>query len=125
MKKTNNVNALKTVLTPPTLDVPKYANQRSYSDCVPFEVVRQVSSKCLIIRAMKYTLDPSWKPEMIPGGFSAHCANNHEQRYLYESNPNASEIRIRKHKDGRWYSRDGVYTYSLSENPHAFYDYNF
>lgn len=105
---------------------PKYANQRGYSDCCPFEVVRQVSSKCLVIRAMNYTLDPSWKPEMIPGGFSAHCTNNHEQRYIYESNPTAPEIRIRKHKNGRWYSgSNGVYVYSLSEKPHAFYDYNF
>lgn len=183
MKKTNDANAPKTILTLPTLDVPKgadekqklnfmlkvaaeskliefnldntttynyansndsvwysvvqdangfnlvyqtpkYANRRGYSDCSPFEVVRQVSSKCLIIRAMNYTLDPSWKPEMIPGGFSAHCVNNHEQRYLYDSNPNAREIRIRKHKDGRWYDQNKE-NYSPSENPCAFYDYNF
>ncbi|NDD55901.1 hypothetical protein EBZ39_18890 [bacterium] len=185
MKKTNNANAPRTVLTLPTLDIsegadekqkldfmlkvatkskliefkldntttynyvnskdsigysvvqdengfnlvyqtPKYANRHGYSDysSCPFEVVRQVSPECLIIRAMNYTPDPYWKPEMVPGDFGAHCVNNHEQRYLYQSNPNAREIRIRKHKDGRWYDKDKE-NYSLSENPYAFYDYNF
>lgn len=101
----------------------KYANLHGYTDIYPYEVIRVISDKTIEIREMKSELDPSWKPEMIPGGFAAHCTNNRDQVYTYSSNDQVKTIRMRKHKDGRWYSAFGRHV--LSDTPKRFYDYNF
>jgi hypothetical protein len=101
----------------------KYANLHGYSDVYPYEVIRVISDKTIEIREMKSELDSNWKPDMVPGGFSAHCTNQDEQKYTYSLNDQAKTIRMRKRKDGRWYSAFGRHV--LSENPKRFYDYNF
>lgn len=101
----------------------KYANLHGYTDIHPYEVVRIISEKTIEIREMKSELDPNWKPEMIPGGFAAHCTNQNDQTYTYSSNDQVQTIRIRKRKDGRWYSAYGRHV--LSDQPKRFYDYNF
>lgn len=99
-----------------------YAMKMMYTDIEPFEIVRRVSPKCLEIRPMRAKrLD---KPVMVPGGFSAHCTNNHEIRYDITPNPEAKTIRIRLHKIGTWQDKHGN-KYSLGEQPVYFYDYNF
>lgn len=69
------------------------------------------------------TLDPSWKPEWIPGGFAGHCVNQDEQTYTYERNPNG---RIETY---RWSNKYGSYgtpgNLRLTKGRHEFYDYNF
>lgn len=101
----------------------KYANLHGYTDIYPYEVIRVISDKTIEIREMKSELDPSWKPEMIPGGFAAHCINQNDQTYTYSSNDQVQTIRMRKRKDGRWYSAFGRHV--LSDAPKRFYDYNF
>lgn len=101
----------------------QYANQIGYSDVNPFEVVRVISDKTLEIRAMKAELDPNWVADFRPGGFSAHCANQSEQKWIIEEDEQSSTIRIRLGKRG-WKDRNGN-TYKLSENPRKFYDFNF
>jgi len=101
----------------------KYANLHGYSDVYPYEVIRVISDKTIEIRAMKYEIDPTWKPNMIPGGFLAHCDNQNEQRWSIESNPSIATLRMRKHKNGHWKSALGRHV--LSEQPKRFYDYNF
>jgi hypothetical protein len=101
----------------------KYANEMGYSDVEPHEVIREVSAKCLEIRAMSAALDPTWKPDMIPGGFSAHTVNNGEQRWLIRSSEASPVIRIRLGKRG-WKDKHGN-RYVLSDKPRKFYDYNF
>jgi hypothetical protein len=100
----------------------KYMNLYGWSDVHPYEIIRWVSEKTVEIRAMQATLDPSWKPEFIPGGFAAHCTNQSSQRYTYESDPNAPVIRARLGKKG-WKSKRGMH--KPSEKPRRFYDYNF
>ena len=100
----------------------KYMNLYGYSDVHPFEIVRWVSAKTVEIRGMKATLAPDWKPEFIPGGFAAHCVNQCEQTYTYESNPDAPVLRARLGKKG-WKSRLGMH--DLSDKPKKFRDYNF
>jgi hypothetical protein len=102
----------------------KYANNHGYTDAYPFEIVRVVTDKALEIRSMNATLDPTWKPDMIPGGFAAHTTNNHSQRWIYESNPTARVIRIRLHKNGQWKDSSGS-RYVLADKPLRFHDYNF
>lgn len=79
----------------PILEVGDGVSLKGYSDVAPYEVIEvSKSGKSATIRQMKATLDPSWKPEMIPGGFSAHCTNNHEQKWNLESDPEGSVVKI-------------------------------
>lgn len=101
----------------------KYANRIGYSDVEPFEVVRVVSPKIIEVRAMKATLDPSWKPEMHPGGFVAHCSNQHEQRWDIVSDETRPTLRLFLRKDGYFYGAGS--RFKLEDAPRKFYDYNF
>lgn len=101
-----------------------FANHYGYSDVNPHEIVRWVSNKTIEIREMNAERDPSYKPEMVLGGFSAVCLNQDEQKWLITSNPKASVFRIRLRKNGYWYDAHGR-RYGLSDRPTKFYDYNF
>ncbi|MDQ7101915.1 hypothetical protein [Serratia sp. MF2] len=101
----------------------KYANLHGYSEIHPFEIVKKISEKTIELRRMKAERDPSWKPEIIPGGFAGHCVNQHEQRWFYSSDESAPIIRARLRKDGFFYSSYGKHVFS--DNPRMFYDYNF
>lgn len=101
----------------------KFANLHGYSDVYPCEIVRVISDKTIEVRRMNATLDPSWKPNIIPGGFVGHCINQSEQTYTYESVPDAPVLRIRKGKNG-WKDANGS-RFVLNDHPIRFYDYNF
>lgn len=101
-----------------------YANQIDYTDIHPFEIVRTVSAKCVEVRSMDAEMDPTWKPDVIVGGFSGHTVNNHTQRWTITSNLSAPVRRIRQHKDGQWRDSHGN-RYRLSAEPRRFYDFNF
>lgn len=101
----------------------KYANCYGYSQVYPYEIVRVVSDKTIEVREMANAPDPNWKPEILPGGFFGHCINQNEQTWIITSDPNAKVIRIRKRKDGKWYSKMGQHV--LEDKPRYFYDYNF
>ena len=101
----------------------KFANLIGYSDIVPFEVVRVISDKTIEIREMNATLVEGWKPEMIVGGFAAHCVNNNTQEYTYSTREGSPIVRARLHKNGKWKSIHGEHR--LSDEPKRFYDYNF
>ena len=75
------------------------------------------------IREMEAVLDEGFTPELIPGGFSARCVNQHEQKYTYTSDPEAPVIRARLRKDGYFWSKLGRHWLSLS--PLRYHDYNF
>ena len=102
-------------------EFPKYANEYSYSDVEPYEIVRVISSKTLEIRPMnseRIQVDLKF----IVGGFAGHCINQDDQKWNITSNPNAPTIRIRLTKRG-WTRHH--YKYHLSDTPIKFYDYNF
>jgi len=93
-----------------------------YSDSTACTIVWiSATRKTIAIQADHAELD-NWKPEMIPGGFSAHCVNNHSQRYRYRPNPEARIRKARLRKDGtyRLVTREKVI-----EGRHHFHDYNF
>lgn len=99
----------------------KYANKIGYSDVYPFEIVKVISPKTLVVRAM--SCEVVKVPSAVEGGFVAHFENN-EQEWKITPNPDAKEVRIRQHKDGCWYDRYKN-KFNLSEKPVKFYDYNF
>ena len=102
----------------------EYANKIGYSDIEPAEVVRKVSDKCLVIRAMDAERDQSVKLDFQAGGFSAVCVNQNQQRWNVKSNSANREVRIRLQKNGDWKCSGGN-RYALSDKPVKFYDYNF
>lgn len=101
----------------------KYANLHGYSDIHPYEVIKKVSGKTIELRRMNAELDPSWKPEIAPGGFAGHCSNQNEQRWAFSSDDSAPVIRARLRKDGHFHSAYGKHV--LADKPRRFYDYNF
>lgn len=101
----------------------KFAVQFGYTDVRPLEVVRVVSEKCVEVRYMEAQLDPTWKPEMIVGGFAAHTVNNHDQKWIITSDPTNPVFKIRLGKKG-WKNKYGD-SFGLCEKPYKFYDYNF
>jgi len=93
-----------------------------FSDRTACTVVRvSPSGKTLYLQPDTATLD-GWKPEIIPGGFSGHCVNNDEQRYTYETNPNAPLHRATRRKDGRFRTS---HRESVIPGRNHFHDYNF
>ena len=102
----------------------KYANYIGYSDVEPFEVIKVVSDKTVVIRAMDAVEDRSVKMEFVPGGFSAVCTNIRDQKWVITSNSSNKEFRIRLSKNKGWKDAHGR-RFQLSDSPRKFYDYNF
>ena len=100
-----------------------YANHFGYSDITPFEVVKRVSAKTLEIREMSTTELP-WDRQYMAGGFLGHVVNQFDQRLDIQPDPDAPVFRIRQHKSGQWYDRDGR-LYTLSSSPRKFRNFNF
>jgi len=100
-----------------------YANHIGYSDVNPFEVVDHVSLKTLVIREMVATEKP-WMRQFMAGGFLGHVVNQEDQDWDIQSDPDAPLVRIRKHKDGKWYDSHGA-RYALADKPLKFHDFNF
>ena len=99
----------------------KYANKFGWSDIEPYEVVRSVSAKCVEIREMEAVRDESVKLEFVPGGFSAICVNDRDQKWFISSNPENKVFKVRLHKDG--YYRDPYGNkFLLSDKPVKYYD---
>lgn len=101
----------------------KFANHFGYSDINPYEIVRVVSDKTLEIREMKAERDQSVKLEFVPGGFSAICVNDSEQKWHISSDEAAPVTRIRLGKRG-WKDAHGR-RFGLNDEPVKYYDYNF
>jgi len=102
----------------------KYANHIGWSDVNPFEVVRVISDKTIEVREMDAKRDESVKLEWVPGGFSAVCLNDHEQKWFITSNPENPVIRIRLSAKKGWQDKHGR-RFQLADKPVKFYDYNF
>ena len=101
-----------------------YFNHCGFSDVEPYEVIKEVSSKTVIIRKMKCELLNKDKLNWETGGFSAICTNQSDQDWKISSDPSSTPFRIRLHKDGTWKDPYGD-TYIKSTKPVKFYDFNF
>ena len=101
-----------------------FANQIGWTDVTPFEIIRRISDKTLVVRQMKSERAADWSPVIVLGGFVGHCLNQNEQRWTITTDESYDEVRIRLHKDGSWRSKDGA-RFKLSDEPKRFYDYNF
>ena len=93
-----------------SLQEAKYANQKLYSDVIPFEIIRKISDKTIEVREMDVKRHPD-----------ARCF---EQNWIITSNPDNEVIRIRKNKHNQWRSQ-GKARFSLAVEPSHYYDYGF
>jgi len=106
------------------LQPPQYANNYMFSDIEPYEIVRRISDKTIEIRPMDAEKDDTVALDFHVGGFSAHCSNQRQQKWIITSNATNPTIRIRLGKGGDWKDAHGR-KFKLNQKPVKFYDYNF
>lgn len=99
--------------------VGKFVNRSVGSDCYPVgKVIATFGKTGIIIQPWKASNDPTWKPDIIPGGYAGYCTNNYDQRWAYSEIEDAEPVRMRVNKKfGRWHW--------IADQPHRHYDYNF
>jgi hypothetical protein len=106
-----------TISTNPEM-VGKYINTYLWSDVNPLGKIMGIKGKTqLILARVHATRDESVKMEFIPGGFSAHCTNNHSQKWIY-SVDEADTFTVRISKSFLQRNR-------IEDSPYHFYDFNF
>lgn len=95
-----------------------------WSDAQAHTVIKR-TAKTLTIQRDKAIRDPNFKPEWVPGGFSAICTNSDEQEWTYERDPNGSVTRCHwSEKYGIWQAgSDG--SMKVTPGRYEHYDYNF
>lgn len=101
-----------------------FANLIGHSDVQPFEILSvSPSGKQIVIREMDAQRDPSWVPNFVAGGFTAHCANQDDQAWFIVSNEASPAIKAYLRADGCFWSAYGKHR--VAREPRKFYDYNF
>jgi hypothetical protein len=96
----------------------KYINEYLWSDVNPVGKIIGVKGKStLILARVGYTRDETVKMEFIPGGFSAHCVNNHSQKWIYSvDEKDTFTVRL---------SKSFLRRNRIEDKPYHFYDFNF
>jgi hypothetical protein len=94
----------------------QFVNLRTGSDVYPFEVIEQsASGKTLTLREMDYVAKEGAEP----------MSND----WTYISNPNNRVLKVSKRKNGRYYKVGQPMNWwsggTLTDAPHAHYDYSF
>ncbi len=102
------------------LEVGDHAHICHWSDVSPVTVVKR-TAKTITVRYDKATRDPNWKPEWIPGGFSAICTNIDDQKWIIEEDENGRTETFRLRNVG-WRNKadEKLYPEWMKH-----YDYNF
>jgi len=98
----------------------KYFTETGYSQSYPWVEIKR-TAKTVTLAKVNIAPDPEWKPEMIPGGFSAHCTNQSDQTWLYDGYDMSNTRTIRMTKKG-WAHKGTRY---IEDRAVEFYDYNF
>lgn len=92
-----------------------------WTDKEAYTVIRKTKTM-IVMQRDKAIKDSTFKPEWVPGGFSAICTNQEEQSYTYEADPNGSVIKAYWSEVKGCYVHDGC---KVINGRHEFYDYNF
>jgi hypothetical protein len=100
------------------------ATMYGYSDHAPYTVIAvSPSGKTVTLQADDAQLDPSWNPEIVPGGFAGHCVNNNSQQWIIKPNAKNPIVKVRLQKDGSFKTAGGS-TVRIGYRS-KFHDYNF
>lgn len=103
------------------MEVGDKGSVRLWSDSEPCTVIKRTKTT-VTVRFDKATRNPNWKPEWIPGGFSAICTNNEDQQWIIEDNPNGSTETF------YWSDKENCFVHHgcrLTPGWYKHYDYNF
>jgi hypothetical protein len=106
-----------------------------WTDVHAYTIIKKTATT-ITLRQDDATLLNHDELNFIPGGFAAHCDNQHVQRYGYQSNPEGAVVKItlRRWKDDegnerRKWKRAGIRTFEPGGNAYAgrraFHDFNF
>lgn len=91
-----------------------------HTDTKPYMVLTR-TAKTVTVCPIRVKPDPDWKPEMIPGGFAAHCTNQRQQTWLYDGVDDTQMKTLRLTKKG-WVCRGQRF---IEDRAIRFHDYNF
>lgn len=94
----------------------KYINRYLWTDVQPVGKIIGIKSKSIVIVQRVVAGENLNKMEFIAGGFSAHCPNNHSQKYEFFETEEVFEVRL---------SKQYLKQCRIDRLPHNFYDYNF
>lgn len=103
----------------------RYANRTDPGDTHPCEILEHLSGDELVVRDMIAERDPDWKMTKVMDW----CINNDDQAsrdppvWTIFPDRKGVEFIIRRGKDGTWRDKYG-HTYSLSDIPIKFHDFN-
>ena len=95
-----------------------------YTDTNPYTVIER-KGKRIKLQEANATLDPTWKPEIIPGGFAGHCTNNRQQRWIITANPDGGIIEGYLGNDNEWYQKGSDRRTTIDQGYVKFHDYNY
>ena len=95
-----------------------------YTDTNPYTVIERKGKRIKLQRA-NAKLDPTWKPEMIAGGFAGHCVNNREQRWIITENPDGAITEGYLGNDNQWYEKGSNRRNTIEKGYVKFHDYNY
>lgn len=106
-----------------------------WSDVNAYTIIKKTPTT-ITLRSDKAELLNRDELNFIPGGFAAHCDNQHVQRYSYEADPEGYEIKITLRRwtdeegnERRKWKRSGIRTFEGGGNAYAgrraFHDFNF
>ena len=95
-----------------------------YTDIEPYTVIERKGKRIKLQKA-RATLDPTYKPERIPGGFAGHCINNHDQKWIITANPNGAITEGYLGNDNEWYEKGSNRRTIIGQGYVKFHDYNF
>ena len=109
-------------LTPANAKVGDGATVVYYTDRHAGTIVK-VTKATITIRRDKAIRDPNFKPEWIPGGFSAVCLNSNDQKWSYEPDLKGALTTLHWSRRYNRYGQPGNLT--ASKGRHEHYDYNF
>lgn len=103
------------------------ATEHGWSQSYAYTIIAvSASGKTITLQRDKTTLLNKDELEFHPGGFAAHCSNQHVQRYSYERDPEGVVRKATLRKDGvfrmKGHRNSGRVTINLRRE---FYDYNF
>jgi hypothetical protein len=106
-----------------------------WSDVHAYTIVKKTPTT-ITLRRDKAELLNREELNFIPGGFAAHCDNQHVQSYSYEADPEGYEIKISLRRwadeegnERRKWKKSGTRTFEGGGNAYAgrraFHDFNF
>lgn len=97
-----------------------YFTEHGYTQSYPWVEIKR-TAKTVTVARVCVSKDPAWKPDFIPGGFAAHCTNQHAQTWLFD-HINHEHVRVLRQTKKGWAHKGSAY---VEGEAVEFYDYNF